>query len=181
MGSLPLHPMIVHLPIALALLMPLVAVVVLAAWWREKLPAGAWALVLLLQALLVGSAYVAIETGENEEDRVERVVAERAIHEHEEAAEVFLWGAGGVLILTGLALFVPGAAAKRGLALLAIAGMAVVIYLGVRVGEAGGELVYVHGAAAAYGAPAAPGAAGEKGALPKTGRGEESEDEHDDD
>jgi uncharacterized membrane protein len=171
MGSLPLHPIIVHLPIALGVLMPFVALATLVAWWRDWLPRGAWVGVVLLQAVLVGGGLAAMETGEDEEDRVETVVAERFIEEHEEAAEVFVWGAGGALAITILALVVPGAAPKRWVALVAVAAMGIVTFLGYRVGEAGGELVYRHGAASAY--------TGVNAANP-TGREHERYD-HDDD
>ncbi len=144
------HPKIVHLPMALSILMPLVAGGLLLAWHRKWLPTHSWVIVVALQALLVGSGIVALRTGENEEDRVERVVSERVIHEHEEAAEAFVWGSGVVLgaMLLGLAT----AKGKAGLPLAAIAtvGTLVVLGLGYRTGQEGGELVYQHGAASAY-------------------------------
>ena len=100
----PLHPAVVHLPIALALLVPLAALVGLLVIARGLTPGRAWAPVLLLQALLVGSAWLALETGENEEERVERVVAERHIEAHEEAAERFLLMAGLGLVASALLL-----------------------------------------------------------------------------
>ena len=42
METLPLHPKIVHLPIALAVLMPLITAGLLIAWWRDMLPRRAW-------------------------------------------------------------------------------------------------------------------------------------------
>ena len=63
-------------------------------------PARTWLVVALLQVLLAGSAWVAVETGEAEEERVERIVAERHIEAHEEAAERLLIAAGvGVLLI----------------------------------------------------------------------------------
>jgi len=72
----PLHPAVVHLPIALAILIPGFAI--LGTWLiaREFLPARSWSLIVLMQALLVGFGWLALETGEEQEDRVERVVAE---------------------------------------------------------------------------------------------------------
>jgi len=50
--QLPLHPLIVHLPLALALLVPLLAAGTLLAWWRGWLPGRrSWAVVVALQAL----------------------------------------------------------------------------------------------------------------------------------
>jgi len=50
---MPLHPKIVHLPIALAALMPLLSILILGGWWRGHLPRRAWLLVAAFQALLV--------------------------------------------------------------------------------------------------------------------------------
>jgi len=144
----PLHPAVVHFPIVLAVLMPLTALGVLIAVARGLVPGRAWAGVLLLQALLVGSTWIALETGEKEEERVEHVVAERHIEAHEEAGERFLLVAGlGLVALAGGLL--PGLAGTVG----RFAGAAVtlaVLAAGVAVGHSGGELVYEHGAASAY-------------------------------
>jgi uncharacterized membrane protein len=144
----PLHPAVVHLPIALALLVPLVALAALIAARAGWQPSRAWAFVVLLQACLVGSAFVAIETGENEEERVERVVAERHIEAHEERAERLLWGAGIALLVSA-----GGLASGRFGSLARPLGFALslgVLALAVDVGHTGGELVYEHGAAGAY-------------------------------
>ena len=144
----PLHPAVVHLPIALALLIPLVAFAALLAARGGWLPVRAWGFVVLLQACLVGSAWLAMETGEEEEERVERVVAERHIEDHEESAERMLWAAG-IALLVIAAGFAPGRAG----ALARPLGFALslgVLALAVDVGHTGGELVYRHGAASAY-------------------------------
>ncbi len=179
MGSLPLHPIIVHVPIALGVLMPFIALGTLLAWWRDRLPNGAWVGVVLLQMALVGAGIAAMETGEDEEERVESVVAERFIEQHEEAAEVFVWGAGGALVLAVLALLLPGTGVKRWTALVAVGAMGLVTFLGYRVGEAGGELVYRHGAASAYTDTGASGSARPVGS--ERGEHERSEHESEDD
>jgi uncharacterized membrane protein len=155
------HPKIVHVPMALAVLMPLVAAAMLLAWWRGWVPARTWALATGLQAVLVVSALLAMRSGERDEEVVERVVAERFIEAHEEAAESFLVSAGVVLAAAVAGLILSKRRAGLPLAGLATAGTLVVLVLGYRVGQAGGELVYVHGAAAAHAAQAgrAPGAA----------------------
>ena len=156
MGSLPLHPALVHVPLGLAFIAPLMALGVLVAFWKDRLPRKAWALVVGLQAVLVIGGFVAMRTGSGEENRVERVVSEQAIGQHEEAAEAFTWTAAVVLAVGMLALFLPAKAARAG-AVVAAVGMLVVAGLGVRVGHAGGQLVYQHNAGAAYavGAPSA--------------------------
>jgi uncharacterized membrane protein len=144
----PLHPAAVHLPIALAILIPGFAI--LGTWLiaREFLPTRSWSLIVLLQALLVCFGWLALETGEDQADRVERVVAERHIEAHEEAAERFL-------ILAGIGLIVnaAGLLPQRKGSLGRIAGTVaslVVLAAGVSTGRLGGELVYKHGAASAY-------------------------------
>lgn len=146
----PLHPAIVHLPIALAVLVPalsLVAVLAIRSGWVAP---RTWAALVLLQALLVGSGWLALETGEREEERVERVVAERHIESHEAKAERFLYGSVAALVVIAAGLLPRGTGSvARGVAVLA--GLAV-LALGVQVGHSGGELVYRYGAANAYAA-----------------------------
>lgn len=150
MDTLFFHPTVVHIPIALGVLMPLIAGGIVLAWWRKWLPARSWALVVALQVVLLGSGIAGLRTGEAEEDRVERVVPEQAIEDHEEAAEIFVWSSGGVLGVMLLGLLVLRRKAALPIAAAATLGTLAVLGLGVRTGHAGGELVYKHGAASAY-------------------------------
>jgi uncharacterized membrane protein len=168
----PLHPAVIQFPIVLAALLPLFAVGSLVAIRRGTGARRGWALTLALAAVLAASAWFAVETGEAEEDRVEEVVGEAALHEHEEAAERFLVLAGSLLLVAavGLAGGTVGTAARY----VATLGTLVVLYAGVDVGDAGGELVYRHGAASAYTADA--------NALPTPGTvGQDGRESHDDD
>ena len=151
MPELPLHPKLVHLPIALAVLMPLLASGVLLAWWRGWFRQRTWTVVLLGQAMLFTSGYLATRTGHEDEERVERLVPEAAIERHEEAAETFQLGGGVVLALCLLPLLLKRLRLAQGAALVATLGTFAVLWLGYRVGEAGGELVYRYGAGSAYG------------------------------
>ena len=160
MEQLLFHPKTVHVPIALAILMPLVSGGLLAAWFTGLLPRRVWAIAALLQALLVGSGFLALRTGEVQEERVERVVAEKLIEAHEEAAEAFVWGAGAILLLHLAGTLIRREGTARAAATAATVGTLVVLFLGYRTGEAGGRLVYQHGAAAAYTNGAAGGHAG---------------------
>ncbi len=156
MDSVLFHPKLVHVPLALAVLMPLVAGGLLLAWWRKWLPARAWIIAVVLQGVLVGSGILALRSGEAEEERVERVVAERFIEEHEEAAEAFVWVSGGVLAVMLLGFALSSRRSGPVAATAATVGTLVVLGLGYRTGEAGGDLVYRHGAAQAYSSAAAP-------------------------
>ena len=152
MLGIPLHPLVVHFPIVLSVLLPISVLVALWGIGKSTTPRRVWAVPLALAAALTVSAYVAIETGENEEDRVERVVAERAIHGHEEAAERFLV-LSGVLLVVAAAGLLPrtvGRAAR----LVTAAGAVGLVVAGAQVGHSGGTLVYREGAASAYTNPA---------------------------
>lgn len=153
----PLHPAVVHLPVALAALMPLLALLGALAIRVRAFPARTWAALVLLQALLLGSGWLALETGEDQEERVEEVVAEGPIETHEEQAERFmiLAGVGLVVVAAGL---LPGAAGGVARAASVLAAAAV-LAAGAQVGHSGGELVYRHGAASAYLSQGVPGAA----------------------
>lgn len=161
----PLHPAIVHLPVALALLSPFVALLGALVVARAWLPARAWLGVVLLQAVLAGSAWVAEETGHEQEERVEKVVAKEEIHEHEEAGERLVIVSLVALVVSAIGLLSGGAGRY---ARAASVVMGVLLLLGAAAtGHSGGELVYVHGAAKAYlgsdataGPPGAPPASG---------------------
>jgi uncharacterized membrane protein len=144
----PLHPAVVHFPLVLGILLPFVAAWALITSRRSFKGTPAWRFVAVTAVLLSVSAWVSVETGQQQEDRVERVVGEAPIHTHEEAAEGFLLGS---VIVTGIVLvgLLPGAVG-RGARILAIPGTLVVVALAFQVGDSGGALVYRHGAASAY-------------------------------
>jgi len=148
----PLHPAIVHFPLVLAVLLPFVAAAVLFVSRRPGAGRGAWVGLTVMAFLLPVSASVALETGQQQEDRVERVVSERYIGEHEEAGEGLLIGSiiVSAVILLGLARGRVGRVARY----MAVPGGLVALALAVRVGASGGALVYEHGAASAYVGPA---------------------------
>jgi uncharacterized membrane protein len=143
----PLHPAIVHFPIVLMVLLPIITAVVL---WRlhDGARRRAWGLVVLTAALVTASGWVALRTGQNEEETVERVVAEQPIHDHEEAAERF-WLVSWIVLGLAAVGSLPGTAGRGGRAL-ALLGSLALVYFGWRVGDLGGKLAYQEGAASAY-------------------------------
>ncbi len=144
----PLHPAVVHFPMALAILLPLAALVLLY-WIRRGAPVRtAWSGVVVAAGLLLGSSWLSLQTGEREEERVEEVVAEQAIGTHEELAEQFMILAGVVFLLSAAGLISHRAGGWARTA--ATVGSLLLIPAGIRVGHSGGELVYQHGAASAY-------------------------------
>jgi uncharacterized membrane protein len=149
----PLHPVVVHLPIALAVLIPVLAAGFVVAIATGLLPARAWLLLVLLQFGLAASAWVAIETGEADEERVERVVAEQYIEPHEEAAKRLLIAAGVTALLMAVGML-PDRLGRTARIAGTVAAL-VVFVSAVKVGHSGGELVYRHGAAGAFTGPRA--------------------------
>ncbi|MBM4117999.1 hypothetical protein FJ251_09740 [bacterium] len=150
----PLHPAVVHFPIAFAFLLPPTALVALLWSARAGKPRAIWWPVAALMLLSLVSGVVALKSGEATEDRVEQVVAKRLIHEHEERAEGFMVAAwiGLALAAAGFLKGRLGAAARWAFLAAALVMVAQVTWTG----KLGGALVYEHGAASAYARPAAP-------------------------
>jgi hypothetical protein len=142
MSSLPLHPAIVHLPLGLAAVVPLVAAGLALAIWRRWLPTRSWAVVVGLQATIFAGALLAMTTGRQEEERVEDRVPESAIERHEELAERFVWAAGVTAVVSMSALAAGAHPMAAGLMGATTAATAVTAALGFAAGHAGGALVY---------------------------------------
>ena len=153
MFGIPLHPLVVHFPIVLAVLLPISVGIALVVIRKGATPRRVWSVPLALAAALTLSAWVATQTGETQEDRVERVVARGALHGHEESAERFLV-LSGVLVLVAAAGLVSGTVG-RAARLVTAAGAVGIVAAGAQVGHSGGLLVYRHGAASAYANPRA--------------------------
>lgn len=149
-----LHPAIVHLPLGLSLVLPFVAA--FAAWrlWKGERPATF--LVLLLAVLLFGGNIAARQTGEGDEELVEKVVAHEVIEHHEEAADAF-----GMTVIVVLLLSIGTVALGARPKARYVAAAVVVVSLftatsGLKTGHDGGEIVYEHGGASAHEKAAAP-------------------------
>lgn len=144
----PLHPAVVHFPIVLAFLLPLFAIGALVAIRKGARPWRAWSLPLAVGAALTLSSWVAVESGEGQVERVERVVAEQPIESHEEAAELFLTLSAVLLLVTATGLM--GGVVGRAGRLTTTVGAVALVVAAAQVGHSGGQLVYRHGAASAY-------------------------------
>lgn len=155
MSGMPLHPFVVHFPIVLVVLLPISVAVALWAVRKGATARRVWALPLAFAGALALSTWVAVQTGESQEDRVEDVVGKAVLHGHEEAAERFLVLSGVLFLIAavGLARGTVGRAAR----LVTAAGAVGLVVAGVQAGHSGGSLVYRHGAASAYAKPAARG------------------------
>lgn len=145
----PFHPMIVHFPLALTFIVPILVVIFAIMIRMNKMNPKSWLIIVGLQLVIVGTGYIALESGETEEEQVEKVVSKSLIHEHEEAAEVFVGSTVVALVLSIAAFFVRK---EIGFPLKIVISLIGLIsgYLANRTGHLGGELVYKHGAASVY-------------------------------
>lgn len=144
----PLHPAVVHFPVVLVILLPIIALGTLWAIHRGARPGRAWLVPVAFAAALVVSAFVALRTGKAQEDRVERVIPERVLGGHEEAAERFLVLSGVLLAVASAGLL--GGVVGRSARVVATVGALGLVVAGVQVGDSGGKLVYQSGAASVY-------------------------------
>ncbi len=161
----PLHPAVVHLPIALTLLVPIFAIGALIAIKRGAKVLKAWSIAAAMLGALSLSAWVSLETGQDQEETVESVVPEQALEIHEEAAEAFF--ALSLVVLSIAAVGLVGGRIGTVARYAAAAGTVALVVAGYSVGHSGGKLVYTYGAASAYTTPGS-GAAGEIGVVEKS-------------
>jgi len=172
----PLHPIVVHFPVVLSILLPVVAVGSLWAIHRGARPLRAWGVAIAVAAALTLSAFVAVETGEDQEERVEKVVAEARIDEHADAGEALYFVSIGVLAVLALGLM-PGDKGRI-VRYVGAVGTLTVAAAAFKVGMTGGDLVYKYNAASVYAMPDSAGAAAERGdsAASKAEKDEKGED-----
>ncbi len=149
MDGVPLHPALVHVPLGLAFLIPFLALACTIGWWKGWVPKRAWAVIVVLQLVLLGAGLYVKQTGEHEARVVRRMFPRGTIHPHSEAADWFVWGAGATLVIAGLGLALTDRKA-RWAATAATVATFVVAAIGVRLGHLGGVLVYQKGAAMIY-------------------------------
>jgi hypothetical protein len=121
---------------ALAVLLPVLSVVALVAVHRGVRPLRTWGVAAAMFAAHALSAWVSTETGEDQGDAVENVVADAALDVHEDAAEQFLWLSVAMMGVAGVGLLAKraGSAAR----VLATVGAAGLLVAGYRVGHSGG-------------------------------------------
>lgn len=152
--GVPLHPILVHGPLVLGILAPIVALLLWAAIAGRYLHHRVWWLAVFVHLAAFGAAIVAVETGEDEEERVEEVVEHDLIHAHGERGEAFRNALGAAFVLSLLAGFLFGSRTwgMRLAGVTVVAGFATA-WLALGVGHSGGLLVYKEGAANYYVSP----------------------------
>lgn len=146
LSGMPLHPLVVHIPIAFALTSPILGIAALVMTRRGNSSRSIWVLNVVWQVLLAASTYGAMAAGEIDRGRVEERVGKDLVDWHERAATIVLISSIASAALAALA-------AKKGGV---FEGALIVLQFGILTaavitGKLGGELVYVHGA---IGAPA---------------------------
>lgn len=139
---MPLHPILVHIPLALALLLPILTTAMLI--WPEALRIS-WKLFPIAQIILCAALYAAMATGEADMSMLIAAGFPREPAEHHASlAQAALVGS---LLLLFPAMWTirsgPGVNARRWFFVLAQATLAAMI---VFTGSAGGALVYEHDA-----------------------------------
>lgn len=164
--QVPFHPMIVHFPIALTFLLPVLVLIFSYMIKTGKMSPQGWLILVGLQMVTTATGYISLESGETEEHQVESVVERKFIHEHEETAEVFVGVTVLALVFSVAAYFVA-----RNIQFYLHLSVALIsllsCYFAYKTGELGGELVYRHGAANAY--LMVPSAPPQEGLLPTPG------------
>lgn len=153
-----LHPLVVHFPIAVFLIaiIPLAFAMI----FRRRAGTWAWASVLLLTIATAG-AFAAVSTGEAAEDAVGTIstLAETALHDHEESAEL-VRNLMPITLGFGIVLAVLASREKRHAKFIAPAAVALLAswsFTALRLADTahqGGLLVHAHGIHAPLAAPA---------------------------
>jgi uncharacterized membrane protein len=144
---MPLHPMIVHFPLVLALLMPLTIIYAVFIADKKNRNSKIWLGILVTAVALSATSFLSMELGEGNEEIVEKVVSEHQIEEHEESAETFTYSTVASVLLAGLVFFGKfGNIPKFGLILTSFFTLAMAF----PTGHSGAELVYKYNAGAAY-------------------------------
>lgn len=146
---IPFHTIISHFPIALAFVLPALAIAFALLIKNEKMQAKTWLIIFALNLTTAVTGYVSIKSGVAEEPAMEKLIERKILQTHESVAEVFV---GTVVICTLLSLtaFFIKKEFQFPLQLMS-AGLGLVsIYFAYQTAILGGELVYKYGAASAY-------------------------------
>ncbi len=144
----PLHPIFVHMPIALSVINPLIALTVVIAIYKKAVPVRSWFLVMGLQAVLALSGFIAEQTGTQDRPHVETVISAELIEEHYEWGEKFNSVAWLLLLISGFGFLDKKVSFGFRIATI-VCGFAL-LFLTYQCGSSGGKLVFEHGGAKAF-------------------------------
>ncbi len=146
--TLPLHPKLVHVPIALFMLMPLITPLIWLGIRRGWFSPRTWLIAVVLQGAMLAGGIAALLSGLDDGAKVEGYASEEALASHEARAYWFVYVAAANLVLCGGAFILQRR--QQLIGALAIAGTLASAYAGYLVGDAGGRLVYVANASDAH-------------------------------
>jgi uncharacterized membrane protein len=147
--EIPLHAIVVHFPLIITFILPVLILVFALMIRANRMNPVSWLVIVGLSMFVTGAGYFALETGETEEHRVKDIVAKKLVHEHEEAGEIFV-GSTVLVLVVGIAAFFIRRENQFQLQIAVLALSLLSSYFAYQSGKLGGELVYAHGAAAAY-------------------------------
>ncbi len=140
MFDLPLHPIAVHFPIAIGMLMPLLILIVIFGHKKWNWPRQIWNILVVLQFVCVVSSFVAVNLGEKDEDRIKSSVSSEMLEEHEELGEKVPW-TSGILFLVMLVPLFAQRKQKVFMAFSLACSLGLCVHL-IVTGHTGGKLVY---------------------------------------
>lgn len=148
--ALPMHPKLVHVPMALCVLMPLVATLTWVGVRRGWFNPRAWMIAAFLQCATLGGAIAALQSGKDDGEKVEGYASEEALTTHERRAYWFVYVAAANAALCGATFLLHRDRRQQLAGAFAVVGLLAGGYAGFRVGDAGGRLVYVANASDAH-------------------------------
>lgn len=153
--GLPLHPLAVHFPVVLSVLIPLLFVffVMFSKSSQREVTRKFLILIAFLAALFFLTSLMSTELAEVDEGIVKRVVSHSAIHHHEEWGEKVPWLSGFLFLLS--LLLVKRHTSVPLIRIFAVGSLVICIYV-LYVGHTGAELAYKSGAASAFRVPPPP-------------------------
>jgi uncharacterized membrane protein len=104
---MPLHPFIVHLPVGLALVMPLLLFVFIirGKLRRQSQGRSGWLLVMILQAVILAGALFSNRTGDDDSQRVVPAVSASLVEAHEDAAHILTVVSAVLMLVAATAAF----------------------------------------------------------------------------
>ncbi len=146
---MPLHPAIVHLPVVLTFILPVLILIFAWAIRAGKMSKELWLVLVGFQILVTATGYISLETGEDDEEKVSAVVGKKIIHEHEDSAEVFV-GTTVIALAAGIVVwFLQPAFQDKARFLVALISL-LPVFFAWRTANKGGEIVYKHGGGSAH-------------------------------
>jgi len=153
MDALPTHPMLVHLPLALGALSPILCGAIGYAIGRRGAAETLWAWVVAAHFVLLASSGAAALLGETDARRIQTRIDSEAVQSHEDDGHRLLMACALAFGLALAGLVLPKRRARRAAMAAAFAASLICATLAVVAGHGGAVLVYQHGAAAAWSEP----------------------------